>query len=195
MRVRQLVRLGALCAAALMLCSCDFLGFDGDIEPDGWEGTIVKVDQNNRVLVLFDDTDEWDFPYEFETPAQWIQLVGVAGLEPPNADGEGGDDYGEEAKTAVASRFGGRTVYVELPEGKLISAGAVGNGTAYLALVYPDYDSYADKVSLNEIILRSGWGLYDELYVPDSLQWDFEQAAEEAEYNHNGIYDKNTWQP
>lgn len=188
MRVRQLVRLGALCAAALMLCSCDFLGFDGDIEPDGWEAKIRKVERNNRIAVQFnpDDVDDWDFPEKFRG-YQWIELVGVEPLIPSDADGEKGHLYGDEAKQAV-ERYRERTVYIELPDEGLVSAGFEGNEEVYWALVYPDYDSHADKVSLNEIILRNGWGLYDELYVPDLLQWDFEQAAEDAKIDNNGYW-------
>lgn len=183
------MRLGALCAAALMLCSCDFLGFDGDIEPDGWEAKIYRVERNNRIAVRFnpDDVDAWDFPAEFER-YQWIDLVGVEPLLPSDADGEGDHLYGDEAKQAV-ERYIGRTVYIELIEslgGDPLSAGIEGSEAVYWAVAYLDYD-----VSLNEIILRNGWGKYDETNVPDSLQWEFEQAAEDAKREHNGYWAYN----
>ncbi len=191
MRVRQLVRLGALCAAALMLCSCDFLGFDGDIEPDGLKGSIVHVDRNNRFFVLFDGVDEWELPLEFEgVPAQWIQLAGVEGFEPLNAEDKG-HPYGKKAKEAVKKylELHGETVYIEWPDGEPFSAGDIEGKKVYWAIAYLDYD-----VSLNEEILRNGLGRPDEPSTPDYLRWEFEQAADEARENKVGYYNKNTWQ-
>lgn len=183
MRMRQLMRLGALCAAALMLCSCDFLGFDGDIEPDGWECSLKTVTSNNLMQILFWETDDYFLPEGCEA-RQEIRLAGVKELEPPlypdDSDAWNAKEYVETFKS--------QTLYFEPPEN---GEGYKDPSGAVYALLYPDYDSYADKVSLNELILRNGWGEYEESPL---LSWSendrFEDAESEAREAGRGIWSR-----
>lgn len=171
----------ALCACVLSACSG---AFDVPVTPDGYEAVITDVSCNNAVTIVFEDTESYELPIGCN-PVQRVMLAGVSELSLPLPSyGYDGMPYAEEAFEWVRAQFLGKRVYFEAAEEYIINTGY----NAVPALLYLPYDSYADKISVNELILENGCGTYTSYAVPEALRWDFEQAAREAREEKRGMY-------
>lgn len=171
----------ALCACVLSACSG---AFDVPVTPDGYEAVITDVSCNNAVTIVFEDTESYELPIGCN-PVQRVMLAGVSELSLPLPSyGYDGMPYAEEALEWVRAQFLGKRVYFEAAEEYIINTGY----NAVPALLYLPYNSYADKISVNELILENGGGTYTSYAVPEALRWDFEQAAREAREEKRGMY-------